>query len=128
MAVAVQESAITDVDRVAAATLDVYARCHDLAVQMPLVELGTMPSDLGTLRAIVGSNDHTVEIILDAGIDPAAVAPAVWVLSDKGYQPVVLVSLDRLGQAHDGLRGTPCRLQGWWVSNGIVVFGAPEST
>ena len=128
MAVAVQESAITDVDRVAAATLDVYARCHDLAVQMPLIELLTVPSDLGTLRAIVGSNDHTVEIILDAGIDPSTVAPAVWSLSRKGYQPVILVSLDQLGYAHDGLRGTPCKLQGWWISNEAVVFGASEST
>jgi len=128
MAVAVQESAITDVDRVASATLDVYVRRHDLAVQMPLIELLAVPSDLGTLRAVVGSNDHTVEIILDAGIDPSTVAPAVWTLSHKGYQPVVLVSLDQLGPAHEGLRGTPCELQGWWVSDEIVVFGAPEST
>jgi hypothetical protein len=40
---------------------------------------------------------------------------------------VVLVSLDRIGQAHDGLRGTPCRLQGWWIFEGEVVFGAFET-
>ena len=36
MAVAVRESMVTDVDRVAAATLDVYARRRDLATEMPL--------------------------------------------------------------------------------------------
>jgi hypothetical protein len=128
MAVAVRESSITDVDRVAAATLDVYARCHDLAVEMPLAELLNVPSELGVLRAVVGSNDRTAEIILDAEVDAAAVAPAVWSLSHQGYAPVVLVSLDRLGAAHEGLRGTPCRLQGWWTSNEVVVFGAAEST
>lgn len=128
MAVAVQESAITDVDRVAGATLDVYVRRHDLATQMPLAELLNVPSSLGALRAVVGAAERTVEIVLDAEVDAAAAAPAVWSLFAKGFQPIVLISLDRLGEAHEGLRGTPCRLQGWWLREEAVVFGAFEST
>jgi hypothetical protein len=128
MAVAVQESAITDVDRVAAATLEIYAQRHDLATEMPLAELLSVPSNLGTLRAIVGATHRTVEIVLDAEVDAAAAAPAVWTLFAKGFQPIVLISLDRSGEAHDGLRGTPCRIQAWWSRDDAVVFGAFEST
>ena len=128
MAVAVRESMVTDVDRVTAATLDVYTRRRDLATEMPLAELLSVPSDLGALRAVVGATDRTVEIVLDAEVEPAAVAPSTWALAAKGFQPIVLVALDRIGEAHEGLRGTPCRLQPWWSSGDDVVFGAFETT
>ncbi len=127
MAVAVRESAITDVDRVTEATLDVYARRCDLATELPLAELLSVPSDLGTLRAVVGASDRTVEIVLDSEIDAAAVAPATWALAAKGFSTVVLVALDRLGEAHGGLRGAPCSLQGWWATETGVAFGAFET-
>ena len=110
-----------------AATLDVYARRCDLAAEMPLAELLSVPSDLGALRAVVGSTHRTVEIILDADVEAAAVAPAAWALAAKGFATIVLVALDRLGEAHEGLRGTPCHLQGWWISADGVAFGAFET-
>ena len=128
MAVAVRESMITDVDRVTEATLDVYNRRRELATEMPLAELLSVPSDLGALRAVVGANDRTVEIVLDAEVEAAAVAPSTWALAAKGFQPIVLVALDRIGEAHKGLRGTPCRLQSWWPSGDEVVFGGFETT
>jgi len=128
MAVAVRESAITDVDRVTAATLDVYARRCDLATELPLAELLSVPSDLGALRAVVGATDRIVEVVLDSEIDVAAVAPAAWALTAKGFSIVVLVSLDRLGEAHEGLRGAPCSIQGWWATEAGIVFGAFEAT
>ena len=128
MAVAVRESMVTDVDRVTAATLDVYTKRRDLATEMPLAEILSVPSDLGALRAVVGASDRTVEIVLDAEVEAAAVAPSAWALAAKGFQPIVLVALDRIGEAHEGLRGTPCRLQPWWPSGDIVVFGAFELT
>lgn len=127
MAVAVRESTITDVDRVMEATLDVYARRCDLATAMPLAELLAVPSDLGTVRAVVGGADRTVEIVLDSDVDAGALASVAWALTAKGFSSVVLVSLDRLGEAHEGLRGTPCLLQGWWTSEDAVVFGAFET-
>lgn len=128
MAVAVQELTITDVDRVVSATLDVYTRRCDLVAEMPLAELLSVPSELGALRAVVGAADRTVEIVLDVDIDAAAVAPATWALAAKGFATVVVVRLDRLGEAHEGLRGTPCLLQGWWESGDGVAFGAFEMT
>lgn len=127
MAVAVQESMITDVDRVTAATLEAYSRRRDLAAEMPLAELLKVPSDLGALRAVVGAADHTVEIVLDADVAAGSLAPAAWSLAAKGFQPIVLVSLERLGEAHEGLRGTPVRLQGWWTNGDSVAFGAFET-
>lgn len=128
MAVAVRESTNTDVDLVMEATLDVYARRCDLATEMPLAELLNVPSDLGALRAVVGAADRAIEIVLDSDVDAATIAPATWALAAKGFSTIVLVSLDRLGEAHDGLRGTPCHLQSWWVSDGGVAFGAFETT
>ena len=127
MAVAVREETVTDVDRVMEATLDVYARRCDLATEMPLAELLAVPSVLGAVRAVVGSADRAVEVVLDSDVDAASIASAAWALNAKGFTTTVLVSLDRLGEAHDGLRGTPCRLQGWWTVEGSVVFGAFET-
>jgi hypothetical protein len=127
MAVAVRESMVTDVDRVTAATLDVYARRRELATEMPLAELLSVPSDLGALRAVAGASDRTVEIVLDAEVEAAAIAPSAWALAAKGFQPVVLVALGRIGEAHEGLRGTPCRLQSWWSNGDDIVFGAFET-
>ena len=127
MAVAVRESTVTDVDRVMEATLDVYVRRCDLATEMPLAELLAVPSDLGTVRAVVGGGDRTVEIVLDSDVDAGALASATWALTAKGFSTIVLVSIDRIGEAHEGLRGTPCRLQGWWTIEDSVVFGAFET-
>ena len=127
MAVAVRESMITDVDRVVAATLDAYARRRDLATEIPLAELLKVPSELGALRAVAGSADRTVEIVLDADVAAASLAPAAWSLAAKGFQPIILVALERLGEAHEGLRGTPARLQGWWPVGDSVAFGAFET-
>ena len=128
MAVAVRDSMVTDVDRVTAATLDVYTRRRDLATEMPLAELLSVPSDLGALRAVVGATDRTVEIVIDAEVEAAAVAPSTWALAAKGFRPIVLIALDRIGEAHEGLRGTPCRLQPWWSSGDEIVFGGFETT
>ena len=128
MAVAVRDSMVTDVDRVTVATLDVYKRRRDLATEMPLAELLSVPSDLGALRAVVGATDRTVEIVIDAEVEAAAVAPSTWALAAKGFRPIVLIALDRIGEAHEGLRGTPCRLQPWWSRGDEIVFGAFETT
>ena len=126
MAVAVRET-LTEVDRVAAATLDVYARRRDLATEMPLAELLDVPKELGTLRAVVASTERHIEVVLDAGVEASSLAPGLWELAAKGWQPVVLIALDRIGAAHVELRGAPCRLQPWWIVDDTVVFGGFET-
>lgn len=126
MAVAVHDT-LTEVDRVTAATLDVYARRRDLATEMPLAELLDVPKGLGSLRAVVASSERAIEVVVDAGIDAGSLAPGLWALSAEGWQSVVLVALDRIGEAHTELRGTPCRLQAWWIVGDEVVFGGFET-
>jgi hypothetical protein len=125
MAVAVHDT-LTEVDRVTAATLDVYARRRDLATEMPLAELLDVPKSLGSLRAVVASTERAIEVVVDTGIDAGSLAPGLWALAAEGWQPVVLIALDRIGEAHTELRGTPCRLQAWWVVEDEVVFGGFE--
>lgn len=126
MAVAVHDT-LTEVDRVTAATLDVYARRRDLATEMPLAELLDVPKGLGSLRAVVASSERAIEVVVDAGIDAGSLAPGLWALAAEGWQSVVLVALDRVGEAHTELRGTPCRLQAWWIVDDEVVFGGFET-
>ena len=126
MAVAVHDT-LTEVDRVTAATLDVYARRRDLATEMPLAELLDVPKNLGSLRAVVASTERVIEVVVDTGIDAGSLAPGLWALAAEGWQPVVLVALDRIGEAHTELRGTPCRLQAWWIVEDEVVFGGFET-
>ena len=126
MAVAVHES-LTEVDRVTAATLDVYARRRDLATEMPLAELLDVPRSLGSLRAVVAKTEHTIEVVVDEGVDAASLAAGLWALAADGWQAVVLIALDRIGAAHVELRGTPCRLQAWWIADDEVVFGGFET-
>lgn len=126
MAVAVQET-LTEVDRVAAATVDVYARRRDAATEMPLAELLDVPKNVGSLRAVVAKADRRVEIVLDADFEAASLAPGLWALAAHGWRPIVLIALDRIGTAHAELRGTPCRLQAWWQDEGEIVFGGFET-
>jgi hypothetical protein len=126
MAVAVHDT-LTEVDRVTAATLEVYARRRDLATEMPLAELLDVPKGLGSLRAVVASTERAIEVVVDAGIDAGSLAPGLWALAAEGWQPVVLIALDRIGEAHTELRGTPCRLQAWWIVEDDVVFGGFET-
>jgi hypothetical protein len=126
MAVAVHDT-LTEVDRVTAATLDVYARRRDLATEMPLAELLDVPKSLGSLRAVVASTERAIEVVVDTGVDAGSLAPGLWALAAEGWQPVVLVALDRIGEAHTELRGTPCRLQAWWIVEDEVVFGGFET-
>ena len=126
MTVAVHET-LTEVDRVTSATLDVYARRHDAAAEMPLAELLDVPKAVGSLRAVVAKSDRTIEVVVDEGVDNAALAAGLWALAGDGWRAVLLVALDRIGQAHVELRGTPCRLQAWWLAGDEVVFGGFEA-
>ena len=126
MAVAVHDT-LTEVDRVSAATVEVYTRRRDLATEMPLAELLEVPKGVGSLRAVVAAADRTIEIIVDDGVDAASLAPGLWSLAAEGWQPVVLIAVDRIGEAHADLRGAPCRLQPWWMIEDQVVFGSFET-
>jgi hypothetical protein len=125
MAVAVQEP-ITSVDLVTEAVLGVYrARIED-ATEMTLAEVLGTSDPAGAVRAVVASKERIVEVVLDDESRPDAMANVAWMLDDKSWRLNVIVSLDRLGEAHTALRGTPSVLQGWWYEDDAVHFAGYE--
>jgi hypothetical protein len=125
MAVAVQEP-ITSVDLVTEAVLGVYRSRIDDATEMTLAEVLGTPDAAGAVRAIVASKDRTVEVVLDDESHPDALANVAWLLDDKSWKLNVIVALERLGDAHTALRGTPATLQGWWYEDDAVRFAGYE--
>lgn len=125
MAVAVRET-ITDVDRVATAVLDSYAERGESALESQLVEFLDLPSNLGSIRTVTAEGARTVEIVLDAEMEAAALTPGIWRVNGRGWEVRVLVALDRIGHAHPELRSVPCVLQPFWFTDEGVSFGACE--
>lgn len=125
MAVAVQAVA-TEIDQVLTAVGDRCAALMEVANEMPLAEFVAAPRAAGALRSVVVPGLRSVEIALDEEFDPALLTSVAWDLLAKGWTLTVLVTLDRLGEAHGALRGTPCVLQGWWDDGVDVHFTGPE--
>ena len=126
MAVAVAEPG-TSVDYVTGAVLANYRARHEPAVEVTLAEMIDAPKDVGALRAVRSDTTRTVEVVLDQDSPVHAMGEVAWRLELDGMRLVVLVGLDRLGEAHGELRGTPCRLQGWWFDDDDVQFTGFET-
>jgi hypothetical protein len=125
MAVAVQE-ARTSVDFVTEAVLFTHRAHVNDATQMSLAEFLESPVDAGSVRAVVAERTRMVEIVLDADTDIDMLSEVAWTLDERAWMLNVIVSLDRLGDAHTALRGTPCTLQGWWFDDDTVRFAGFE--
>ena len=125
MAVAVQEP-ITSVDLVTEAVLGNYrARIED-ATEMTLAEVLGAPNPAGAARVVVVPKLRIVEIMLDDESHPDALANVAWTLDDRSWKLNVVLPLERLGEAHIALRGTPSTLQGWWYEDDAVHFAGFE--
>jgi hypothetical protein len=77
--------------------------------------------------SVVVSDECCLDWVLASHSDPASHRPIFRRLSADGWLVYVLVPLDRLGEAHRGLRGIDVLLQGWWLDEGGVHFGRPET-
>jgi len=80
------------------------------------------PADAGAVRAVVADRTRMVEVVLDADTDIDLLAEVAWALDERAWLLNVIVALNRLGDAHTALRGTPCTLQGWWFDDDSVRF------
>ena len=125
MAVAVQEPT-TNVDYVAEAVLDIYRSHVEEATHMSLAEFIDSPRAVGSIRAIVAQDSHTIEVVLDGDSGTEMLSEVAWTVAARGWHLNVLVNLSRLGDAHTTLRGTPCTLQGWWFGDEMVRFSSHE--
>ncbi len=77
-------------------------------------------------RSSVVVSDECLDWVLTPHADPGAHRPLFRRLAADGWRVHVLVPLERMGEAHRGLRGVDVRLQGWWLDDGSVHFGQPE--
>ncbi len=126
MAVAVQEPT-TSVDFVTGAIVANYrARAED-SIEVSLAELIDAPRNVGSVRAVVGTNQHLAEVVLDEESPVHSMAAVAWELDAHALRLNVLVGLERMGEAHIELRGTPCTLQGWWFADDDVHFTGFET-
>ncbi len=126
MAVAVQEPT-TSVDFVTGAIVANYrARAED-SIEVSLAELIVAPKNVGSVRAVVGTNQHLAEVVLDEESPVHSMAAVAWELDAHALRLNVLVGLERMGEAHIELRGTPCTLQGWWFADDDVHFTGFET-
>jgi hypothetical protein len=125
MAVAVAEPN-TSVDFVTGAVVANYRARVEHPVEVSLAELMEAPKSVGAIRGVMSNASHTVEVVLDAESAIHELGEVAWRLERDGLHLNVLVSLDRLGEAHADLRGTPCTLQGWWFDDDDVHFAGFE--
>lgn len=126
MAVAVAEPN-TSVDFVTGAVITNYRARVEPAVEVSLAELIEAPKSVGAIRGIMSPSSHIVEVVLDADSPVGALGEVAWRLARDGLHLNVLIGLDRLGEAHGELRGTPCTLQGWWFLDDDVHFAGFET-
>lgn len=126
MAVAVAEPS-TSVDFVTGAVVANYRARVEPAIEVSLAELIEAPKSVGAIRGVMSPTAHIVEVILDAGSPVDELGEVAWRLDREGLRLNVLVSLERLGEAHGELRGTPCTLQGWWFDDDDVHFAGFET-
>ena len=88
---------------------------------------GAVSSDLSEVTAVVAAELRSAEIIADAHLDLERLAAATWALAGRGWEVVVLVPCNRVGDAHNSLRAAPCVLQPWWMDGDGIWFGAFET-
>jgi hypothetical protein len=102
-----------------------YTRTGVTVVETPVSAIVGEDTARGT--AVIAADLGIVECILPDDTPPASLASGVAGLAAAGWDVNVLVPLERLGEAHRGLRGRPTRLQAWWLDpeHGIC-FGKPE--
>ena len=114
---------------VTTAVVDTYTARRERVQEIPLADLisGSVAADLSAVTAVVAGDMRAVEIVADDYDDLERLTSAIWVLAGRGWDVIVLVPCNRVGDAHAALRAAPCQLQPWWVDEHGVWFGAFET-
>jgi len=118
------ESTVLGTEAIMDACLDRY-RAAGLSARSVAWNRLALDEATGDQSSVIVS-DECLDWVLAAHGDPAAHRPVFRRLAADGWQIHVLVPLERMGEAHRGLRGVDVRLQGWWLDDGSVHFGQPE--
>jgi hypothetical protein len=114
---------------VTAAVVDTYTARRERVQEVSLADLvaGSVSVDLSAVTAVVAGDLRVVEIVAEGYDDLDRLAPATWTLAGRGWDVIVLVPCNRVGDAHASLRAAPCLLQPWWFDEHGVWFGALET-
>jgi hypothetical protein len=128
MAMAVQVS-LMGTDRVVDRALAIYGAHLERAVHVPLADMvdREVAVDVARLSVVAAGESRVAEIMVDETVVCQQLTLALWSLADQGWQATVVVPAARMGEAHQALRGVPCRLQAWWEDETLVCFGAHET-
>jgi hypothetical protein len=111
-------------DGVADAVVHAYARLGCTVVETRLAEASGIAEVPGTV--VVAADVGAAECVLEDGVDPVEMAPAIERLAATGWEVTVLSPAHRMGEAHRALRGRPALLQAWWRDGDRLCFGSPE--
>lgn len=122
----------TTVDTTASVTdavVAAYSARRERVQTMALSDLveGAVAADLSGMSAIVAAEIRVAEVVADHAFDLERLPSAAWALAGRGWDMIVLVPCDRVGDAHTALRSAPCKLQPWWLDADGVWFGALET-
>ncbi len=117
----------TETDVVADAAASIHSARGNQVLDIPLLEMVhvALAADVATTHSVIAVEERTVELVVEDG-PFEALAPAVWALAARGWEVVTLLPSARSGEAHRALRGSPCRLQSWWMDEDRVCFGPFE--
>ena len=118
------ESTTLETEAIVDACLDRY-RAAGLPARSVAWNRLAVDEATGEESSVIISDEYIDWVLTDQG-DPGAHRPVFRRLVADGWQIHVLVPLERMGEAHRGLRGVDVRLQGWWLDDGSVHFGQPE--
>ena len=127
MAMAVQASLI-GTERVVDRSLAIYRAHLDRAIEVPLGDMvdREISVDAARLSVVAATDSRVAEIVIDESVVCGQLIQSVWSLAEQGWTTTVVVPAARMGEAHYGLRGLPCRLQAWWEDGSTIFFGAYE--
>ncbi len=76
--------------------------------------------------AVLAPNQGLVEFFPGDRQHLATLGPVAALVAASGWRVAVLVPTERMGDAHQSLRGFPLHLQSWWFDGDDVRFGGPE--
>ena len=76
--------------------------------------------------AVLAPNQGLVEFFPGDRQHLAPLGPVAASVAASGWRVAVLVPTERMGDAHQSLRGFPLHLQSWWPEGDHIRFGGPE--
>ncbi len=76
--------------------------------------------------AVLAPNQGLVEFFPGHRQPLSTLGPISTSVAASGWRVAVLVPAERMGDAHQSLRGFPLHLQSWWTDGDRICFGGPE--